>query len=94
MEYLNIRGIILNNSNQILDSLPQVNLTVCQNSSILQGENIKNDCCFFYKYDISCKPNYIVVYYGRDHTYTNGYEKGDMDDKYREGIKYLKYDNN
>ena len=93
LEYLNIRGIILNNSSQILDSLPQVNLTVCQNTSILQGENIKYDCCFFYEDDISCKPNYIVVYYGSDYTYTNGYEKGDTDDKYREGIKNLKFDN-
>ena len=92
LEYLNIRGII-NPSEEFVILFSDMNLKVCQNTTIIEGNNIINDCCFFYEDDISCNQNYIIVYYGNDHKYNNGYEKGDTDDKYREGIKYLKYDN-
>ena len=90
LQYINIRSI---NAFEGFDGLLSgMNLNVCQSSPIIQGEKIINNCCFFYKDDISCKPNYMIVYYGSDHSYKNGYEKGDMDSKYREGINYLKYE--
>ena len=88
LEYLNIRGIINNPSIQIFNSLSSmIELKVCQNISILEGENIKYDCCFFNEDDIACKSNYMIVYYGSNHTYTNGY-KIDGKETYQIGYEH------
>ena len=72
LQYLNIRGIN-NIKEEIFDSLSKMDLYVCQDTILVKGDNIKNDCCFFY--EDSCN-NYIIVYYGSNHTYTNGYKTG------------------
>jgi hypothetical protein len=59
-------------SNSILSNLN--NLTVCQQEKILLGDNLIDKCC---KYNIEkseCEyVNYIVVYYGENVKYQNGY---------------------
>ena len=61
LQYLNIRGI---NPFDGFDNLfSGMNLSVCQNTSILEGQNIIYNCCFFYEEYDSCKPNYIIAYY-------------------------------
>ena len=102
LQYLNIRGIN-NIKEEIFDSLSKMDLYVCQDTMLVKGDNIKNDCCFFYDDDISCKSNYIIVYYGSDHQYNNGYKTdgekkykdyyGSDKGEYRGGIEYLIYDN-
>ena len=60
LEYLNIRGII-NLPTGFADYFKNMKLKVCQNTTIIEGNNIINDCCFFYEDDISCNQNYIIL---------------------------------
>ena len=60
-------------SNSILSNL--INLTVCQQKKILVGDNLIEKCC---QYDIEkneCEyMNYIIVYYGENVKYQNGFK--------------------
>ena len=60
LEYLNIRGII-NLPTGFADYFKNMKLKVCQNTTIIEGNNIINGCCFFYEDDISCNQYYIIL---------------------------------
>ena len=60
-------------------------LKVCQSEPILDGDNIISICCFFNIENGKCESmNYIVVYYGKDIVYGNGFTN-----EYRNDVRYI-----
>jgi len=83
LKYLNIKDIKFGTSP--FGDLSSLNLTVCQDSSIVTGSNIESDCCYFYKEACEDNENYIIVYYNQDTSYNNFY----TGESNRENISYI-----
>ena len=63
------------------------NLFVCQKNEIITNPNSKTICCHYDSEKKKCiSINYIIVTYGKDTTYENGFKN-----EFRKGISFIKY---
>ena len=75
-----INGLISESELNNLD-----NLKVCQTNNILKNQNIFNICCAYNIETDKCEyTNYIIVYYGKDVEYNEGFKND-----YRNSIDYI-----
>ena len=88
LKYINIYHV--ENSGEYIktSSLNNIeNLIVCQKEKILSSSSIKDECCYYDMETLKCESetsNYMVVYYGKNAEYSEGFAKG-----FREGIKFI-----
>ena len=81
-----LKNIILENSNLKTKS----DLTICQNEEIIKNENATNVCPYLYQKS----SNYIIIYYGTNVVYENGFIFNGVDaNEYRKNIKFINVDN-
>ena len=63
------------------------NLFVCQKNEIITNPSSKTICCHYDSEKMNCiSINYIIVTYGKDTTYENGFKN-----EFRKGISFIKY---
>jgi len=79
--YDTLKGLIKENSNLNTKN----DLTICQNEEIINNENATYIC----QYPYHNSTNYIIIYYGNDVVYENGFIFNDKEDsnKYRKDYR-------
>ena len=89
---------------QLTSALSNKDKLIVYSEKKIEG-NFEYLCCNYSLESHGCEkgPNYMIVYYGSDHIYSKGYKIDDEEEydkfggpdfgEYREGIKYLIYDN-
>ena len=93
LKYINLSNVknydILKSSSELST---KNDLTICQDEEIINNENAKYICQIPYKNS----SNYIIVYYGNDVVYKNGFSFNEEEDlnKYRKDIEFINIENN
>ena len=89
LKYLDLYGIKYYDYNLIKENFNIIskvdNLKVCQKEDIINKQNTEKNCCYFNTSSLECENlNFIILYYGKDVEYKNGFEN-----EARKGISFI-----
>jgi len=92
LRYLNLYNANYNdNFKSYISNTFKKNLVICEKGDILTGANIIKKCCDSINIlDCDVSENYIIIYYGSDATYENGFKMNyEENTEFRKGINFI-----